>query len=211
MSSSDQPPDGLKPEKEIPANLVIPPKKEKLSKAERRALQQQQRAAKAARQDGGGQQQTQQKPPAQPKQQQPKPPSKSADENKVPESTAQTTDDKAPPNKEVSVLSHLPPYRGTSLLLHVMFYVFVELNLVTLPLPQIPMTTLINSLGFSSEVRPIKISTRTSFKSAGTTPQVGFEEATRNAEACFGHFSRLFMIMNPLLKATCDMCYRIMS
>lgn len=37
-----------------PENLVIPPPKPKLSKAERRALQEQQRAAKAVRQGGGG-------------------------------------------------------------------------------------------------------------------------------------------------------------
>ncbi|KAL3796386.1 hypothetical protein HJC23_004183 [Cyclotella cryptica] len=37
-----------KKEKSKPANLVIPPKKPKLSKAERRELQERQRAAKAA-------------------------------------------------------------------------------------------------------------------------------------------------------------------
>lgn len=41
-----------KSKKEKPANLVIPPPKPKLSKAERRALQEQQRAAKSALQQG---------------------------------------------------------------------------------------------------------------------------------------------------------------
>lgn len=45
MSSPSQ--DPSKKKKEKPANLVIPPPKPKLSKAERRALQEQQRAAKA--------------------------------------------------------------------------------------------------------------------------------------------------------------------
>lgn len=40
-------------EKKTPSNIVIPPKKPKLSKAERRALQEAQRAAKGQRVDGG--------------------------------------------------------------------------------------------------------------------------------------------------------------
>eukprot|EP00581_Thalassiosira_minuscula_P011596 CAMPEP_0183714700 /NCGR_PEP_ID=MMETSP0737-20130205/9155_1 /TAXON_ID=385413 /ORGANISM="Thalassiosira miniscula, Strain CCMP1093" /LENGTH=531 /DNA_ID=CAMNT_0025943685 /DNA_START=61 /DNA_END=1656 /DNA_ORIENTATION=+ len=46
------PPGSKKEKKAKPANLVIPPKKPKLSKAERRALQEAQRAAKAAGGDG---------------------------------------------------------------------------------------------------------------------------------------------------------------
>jgi translation initiation factor eIF-2B subunit delta len=46
--------DAPKKEKKKPDNIVIPPKKPKLSKAERRELQERQRAAKAAAQTDGG-------------------------------------------------------------------------------------------------------------------------------------------------------------
>jgi translation initiation factor eIF-2B subunit delta len=78
-----------KPKKEKPANLVIPPPKPKLSKAERRALQEQQRAAKSALQQGnqgGGKPPTnEQKSSATstPKQPQQQPPNQPADTPKT--------------------------------------------------------------------------------------------------------------------------------
>ena len=104
-----------------PANLVIPPKKPKLTKAERRALQEAQRAAKAA---GGGKPQKQpQKQQQQKQQSQPQGIKKDGEQSTQ---SQQQTDKNASANtqarkettddKTVDLFSHLPQYRGTWLI-----------------------------------------------------------------------------------------------
>jgi hypothetical protein len=116
--------------KVLPSGLVIPPKKQKLSKAERRAIQEQQRAAKSG---GSGN-----VPPksanvdtvATLTKNVSKLSTMSADSSgsvskekegnshmsSVPSVSLIAKDDpptKAPKSKEIALLSHLPPYRGT--------------------------------------------------------------------------------------------------
>ena len=92
--------------KEKPTNLVIPPKKPKLSKAERRALQEQQRAAKEATQPAKQNKQKQKPPPKTPPQQ-----PKQGRQQDIPALCHESDDNLK--KKEVRLLAHLPPYRGT--------------------------------------------------------------------------------------------------
>mmetsp|Transcript_6551 Transcript_6551/g.7135 ORF Transcript_6551/g.7135 Transcript_6551/m.7135 type:complete len:163 (+) Transcript_6551:126-614(+) len=109
----------IKSEKEKPPNLVIPPKKPKLTKAERRALQEQQRAAKTDEQ--GGQQKVISSGKSQGKEQQISAssgiPKISNDiQGQKPKTRTRDTetigDAKEKDSKEISVLSHLPSFRG---------------------------------------------------------------------------------------------------
>lgn len=86
-----------KKNKEKPKDLVIPPKKPKLSKAERRALQEAQRAAKAG---GGGKAKAKQS--AAPTKTTPKTTESS-------EATAKKTNNDH--DKTISLFTHLPPFR----------------------------------------------------------------------------------------------------
>lgn len=106
-----------KAKKEKPANLVIPPKKPKLSKAERRALQEQQRAAKAQRQaqpadkssgKNKGKQQNTASPVSNKSQEQNKSSAAPTQKSEVLAVNADGTKDP----KQISVLAHLPPFRG---------------------------------------------------------------------------------------------------
>jgi len=108
----------IKSEKEKPPNLVIPPKKPKLTKAERRALQEQQRAAKTDEQ--GGQQKVISSGKSQGKEQQISAssgiPKISNDiQGQKPKTRTRDTetigDAKEKDSKEISVLSHLPSFR----------------------------------------------------------------------------------------------------
>jgi hypothetical protein len=99
--SSPATPPPPKVHKEAPKNLVIPPKKPKLSKVERRALQESQRAEKAA---GGG---ANGGPLA-------SVPSPAAAANKDVTPAAVMTDKSTVVDdiKAISSLAHLPRYRG---------------------------------------------------------------------------------------------------
>lgn len=112
MSESTQGPpqqEGKKPNKEKPANLVIPPKKPKLTKAERRALQEAQRAAKQAGKGGGkagGEGKKSKQPPKAP------PTSETASTTTAAAADAEQTSKKAAvDDKSIESFSHLPPYR----------------------------------------------------------------------------------------------------
>lgn len=91
------------PQKEKPTGIVIPPKKPKLSKAERRALQEQQRAAKSAGRGG--------KPQKKPQQQQQQEKQPAEVEPKRQQAPVEAEDPKQ--SKRITLLAHLPPYRGT--------------------------------------------------------------------------------------------------
>jgi hypothetical protein len=99
-----------KGKKAPPANLVIPPKKPKLTKAERRALQEQQRAAKVAgngdaRQTGGGGQQNEQKHSSSEVLESTSP--KARQNQKTSNSEKARVD-----NNQVDLFSHLPNFHG---------------------------------------------------------------------------------------------------
>ena len=113
-----------------PSNLVVPPKKPKLSKAERRAVQEQQRAAKSGDRGNNAVVQTastvpkpsNNKVPAanvdQKHQQQHHVPNQtlmsgSATAEKEAHASAEDTLANHKKSKGISLLSHLPPYRGT--------------------------------------------------------------------------------------------------
>jgi hypothetical protein len=108
-----------------PANLVIPPKKPKLGKAERRALQEQQRAEKANRgqpPQGGADNHHKKTPVAAVAASEPTPksdvsstalktPNKAASKAEETKVVEKTMDDKA-----IDLFSHLPPYQGKCVL-----------------------------------------------------------------------------------------------
>ena len=125
-----------KKDKAPPPNLVIPPKKPKLTKAERRALQEAQRAAKAGKAGGGGegggskpkpQPQGNSQGEGQPLKQQNQQPSKQ-DNSKSGGEAGYGNDgesggrgggtirdqDSGNNDKAIELFSHLPPYRGPS-------------------------------------------------------------------------------------------------
>lgn len=113
-----------KDKKAPPANLVIPPKKPKLTKAERRALQEQQRAAKAAGTDGkekggqqkggqdkGGQQKGDQQKQQPQQQQQSSEGGESSGKAKQNQKMNKLEETKADDNT-MDLFSHLPNYNG---------------------------------------------------------------------------------------------------
>ena len=126
--SSEAPPAVAPSKKAPPSNLVVPPKKPKLSKAERRALQEEQRAAKGG--GGGASARASLTPPLQngkvhvavnQLQQQPPHQQTLPSGNKATGTSTEIVADVTLQNKPldpkkskgISLLSHLPPYRGT--------------------------------------------------------------------------------------------------
>lgn len=129
MSTEASSPAAAPPTKKVPANIVVPPKKAKLSKAERRALQEQQRAAKAGITLPPKQLQQQQSQAPTPARAPSNATSGSDQQKSSPtdgSDTRQKINNQGPKggdrkkSNQISRLSHLPPYRGTLL-------VFVDL------------------------------------------------------------------------------------
>lgn len=114
------------PKKAPPSNLVVPPKKPKLSKAERRALQEQQRAAKSGERVNNAAVQSpstaplpsnNKVPPIKVEQKQNTSQQTLTSGSTTAEKEAHTKAEETIANqkksKGISLLSHLPPYRGT--------------------------------------------------------------------------------------------------
>jgi len=101
--------ESVKPEKEKKPkkDIVIPPKKPKLSKAERRALQESQRAAKAEVVDGGG------AGSKKSLQQQQSPSGSQANEAEKKSGNYENLEGSR--DDTLTFFSHLPPYKGENL------------------------------------------------------------------------------------------------
>ena len=109
-------PDNKKGKKAPPANLVIPPKKPKPTKAERRQLQEAQRAAKAKTQEGQpipSQQTVKQKPQEAKQDSGPRQPSLQPPKQQQENTSGKHLDAAATKVKTLELFSHLPRHKGT--------------------------------------------------------------------------------------------------